>query len=66
MIKNIILGVLFLSALLFADQQNTFNVSVKDLSVAGRKVRISPFKDIGVISVSLCFKNAGEKLSPKK
>jgi len=65
MIKNIILGVLFLSTLLFAGQQNTFNVSVKDLSVAGRKVRISPFKDIGVISVSLCFKNAGEKLSPK-
>jgi len=65
MIKNIFLGVLCLSALLFADQQNNFNVVVKDLNIAGKKVRISPFKDVGVITVSLCFKNAGEKLSPK-
>lgn len=42
-----------------------FNVIVKDLIVAGKSVRISPFKDIGVITVNLCFKNAGEKLSPK-
>lgn len=42
-----------------------FNVIVKDLMAAGKTVRISPFKGIGAVTVNLCFKNAGEKLSPK-
>lgn len=65
MIKGLYLGFLCIVTLLFADQQNNFNVVIKDLAIAGKTVRISPFKDIGVVTVSLCFKNAGEKLSPK-
>ena len=58
---------LVISLSLFADSNplDGFNVTVKDLVVAGKTVRISPFKSIGVVTVNLCFKNAGDKLSPK-
>lgn len=55
----------FLFSLFSEKPLEDFNVVVKDLAVAGKTVRISPFKDIGVITVCLCFKNAGEKISPK-
>ncbi len=42
-----------------------FNVCVKDLVVAGKTVRVSPFAEVGVTTITLCFKNAGEKLAPK-
>ncbi len=59
---------LVISLSLFADSNplDGFNVTVKDLVVAGKTVRISPFKGIGVVTVNLCFKNAGDKLSPKQ
>ncbi len=68
MIKSIILSFSCVVAFLFADSNplDGFNVVVKDLVVAGKTVRISPFKGIGVVTVNLCFKNAGEKLSPKQ
>ncbi len=65
MIKSIFFGFSCIVAFLFADQQDSFNVVVKDLMAAGKTVRISPFKGIGVVTVNLCFKNVGEKLSPR-
>lgn len=41
-----------------------FNVEVKDIKVAGKNIRISSFAGVGVISINICFKNAGKKLSP--
>lgn len=41
-----------------------FNVEVKDLDVSGKNIRISHFDGVGVISINLCFKHAGKKLSP--
>jgi len=61
-----LLGILLLITNVFASPAlEGFNVIVKDLTVAGKNVQISPFAGIGVVSISLCFKNAGEKLSPK-
>jgi len=68
MIKSIILSFSCVVAFLFAGSNplDGFNVVVKDLLVSGKTVRISPFKGIGVVTINLCFKNAGEKLSPKQ
>ena len=67
MMKFLILSFSCVIAFLFADDKplDGFNVVVKDLTVAGKTIRICPFKGIGVVTVNLCFKNAGEKLSPK-
>ena len=43
-----------------------FNVEVKDLAINGKTVRVSTFAGVGVITLSLCFKHAGEKLAPKQ
>lgn len=65
MVKCILLGFSCIIAFLFAGDQDSFSVVVKDLAVAGKTVRISPFKGVGVVTVNLCFRNVGEKLSPK-
>lgn len=68
MMKSIILLFFCVFSLsLFSSEKplDGFNVVVRDLVVAEKTVRVSPFKDIGVVTVNLCFKNAGEKLSPK-
>jgi zinc protease len=43
-----------------------FNVTVKDLTVSGKNIRVSPFAGVGVITVNFCFKHAGKKMSPKE
>lgn len=48
-----------------AEQPQNFNVVVKDLSIGEKSIRFSPSKDVGVVSLILSFKNAGEKSSPK-
>lgn len=65
LIKNIVFYIVVVSSFLCAEQSTGFNVVVKDLRVAEKTVRISPFQGVGVITIALCFKNAGEKLSPK-
>ena len=47
------------------DPLGGFNVVFKELVVGGKTIRISPFKGIGVVTINLCFKSAGEKLDPK-
>ena len=41
-----------------------FNVEVKDIKISSKNIRISPFAGVGVISINMCFKHAGKKLSP--
>ncbi|MCX7342601.1 MAG: hypothetical protein NT128_00420, partial [Proteobacteria bacterium] len=43
-----------------------FNVTVKDLTINGKNVRVSPFAGVGVVTVNFCFKHAGKKMSPKQ
>ncbi len=43
-----------------------FNVAVKDLTINGKNVRVSPFAGVGVVTVNFCFKHAGKKMSPKQ
>lgn len=68
MIKRIAISIFFLLAIILhaEDSSKAFNVIVKDLVIAGKTVRISPFKGIGVITVNFCFKHAGEKQSPER
>jgi len=65
LIKSIIFCVVVASSLLRSEQPTSFNVIVKDLKIADKTVRVSPFQGVGVVTIQLCFKNAGEKLSPK-
>ena len=67
MLKILFSGVSLMIFGLFAAHSplDGFNVVVKDIVVAGKTVRVSPFAGIGVVTVSLCFKNAGQKLAQK-
>lgn len=63
--KNIFFSIAIIFSLLCARQPGDFNVVVKDIKTAEKTIRISPFQGIGTITVNLCFKNAGQKLSPR-